>query len=84
MDEPTNHLDLAGLRWLEGFIARWAGSLVVTSHDRDFLDAVATRIWLLEDGRLKTYLGNYSKFEGLRAPQGLRTCGREATMRSIA
>lgn len=69
MDEPTNHLDLAGLRWLEGFITRWPGSLIVTSHDRDFLDAVATRIWLLEDGRLTTYPGNYSKFEQLRAAE---------------
>jgi ATP-binding cassette subfamily F protein 3 len=69
MDEPTNHLDLAGLRWLEGFIAHWPGSLIVTSHDRYFLDAVATRIWLLDDGRLTTYLGNYSKFERLRAAE---------------
>ncbi len=69
MDEPTNHLDLAGLHWLEGFISRWPGSLVVTSHDRDFLDAVATRIWLLDEGRLTTYPGNYSKFEELRAAE---------------
>jgi len=66
LDEPTNHLDLAGLRWLEGFISRWPGSLVVTSHDREFLDAVATRIWLLDEGRLTTYSGNYAKFEQLR------------------
>jgi ATP-binding cassette subfamily F protein 3 len=69
LDEPTNHLDLAGLRWLEDFISRWPGALVVTSHDRDFLDAVATRIWLLDDGRLTSYAGNYAKFEQLRAAE---------------
>ncbi len=66
MDEPTNHLDLDGLRWLETFLGRWRGSLVVTSHDRYFLDNVATRIWHLEDARLRTYTGNYSKSEKLR------------------
>src|SRR5204863_475797 len=66
MDEPTNHLDLAGLRWLEGFVSHWPGSLVVTSHDRYFLDTVATQIWLLEDGRLSSYPGNYTRFEALR------------------
>ncbi|HEY3116001.1 MAG TPA: ABC-F family ATP-binding cassette domain-containing protein [Chloroflexota bacterium] len=69
MDEPTNHLDLAGLRWLEGFVSQWKGSLIVTSHDRYFLDAVATRIWLLEDGRMTSYPGNYSRFEQLRAAE---------------
>ena len=69
MDEPTNHLDLDGLRWLEGFLARWRGSLVVTSHDRYFLDQVATKIWHLADGRPSAYPGNYSKFEKLRAPE---------------
>ncbi|MEX1255557.1 MAG: ABC-F family ATP-binding cassette domain-containing protein [Dehalococcoidia bacterium] len=69
MDEPTNHLDLDGLRWLEGFLGRWRGAFVVTSHDRYFLDQVATRIWLLADGRLQAYPGNYSKFEALRTDQ---------------
>ena len=69
MDEPTNHLDLDGLRWLEGFLTRWRGSLVVTSHDRYFLDQVASRIWHLADGRLWAYPGNYSKFEELRGPE---------------
>ena len=65
MDEPTNHLDLDGLRWLEGFLGRWRGAFVVTSHDRYFLDQVATRIWLLAEGRLQAYPGNYSQFESL-------------------
>jgi ATP-binding cassette subfamily F protein 3 len=69
MDEPTNHLDLRGLQWLEGFLNRWPGTVIVTSHDRYFLDAIATRIWHLDLGRLKTYPGNYSKFEDLRAAE---------------
>ena len=69
MDEPTNHLDLKALRWLEGFLGRWRGTLIVTSHDRYFLDAVATRIWHLDFGRLKAYPGNYSKFEELRSAE---------------
>lgn len=69
MDEPTNHLDLAGLTWLETFLTRWRGSLVITSHDRYFLDAVANQIWLLEDGRITTYQGNYTRFEQLRAAE---------------
>ncbi|HWC29766.1 MAG TPA: ABC-F family ATP-binding cassette domain-containing protein [Dehalococcoidia bacterium] len=66
MDEPTNHLDLYGLRWLEGFLAKWQGTVIVTSHDRYFLDKVATRIWHVENRRLRSYPGNYSKFEELR------------------
>ncbi|MGB2695712.1 MAG: ABC-F family ATP-binding cassette domain-containing protein [Dehalococcoidia bacterium] len=69
MDEPTNHLDLDGLRWLEGFLGRWRGAFVVTSHDRYFLDQVPTRIWLLAEGRLQAYPANYSKFESLRTDQ---------------
>ena len=67
LDEPTNHVDIFGLRWLESFLARWKGCVIVTSHDRHFLDKVATRIWNLEDRRLKAYAGNYSKFEAARA-----------------
>jgi len=66
MDEPTNHLDLYGLRWLEGFLAKWPGTVIVTSHDRYFLDKIATRIWHVENRHLKAYPGNYSKFEELR------------------
>ncbi|MDO5625516.1 MAG: ATP-binding cassette domain-containing protein [Pseudomonadota bacterium] len=69
LDEPTNHLDLDALVWLEGWLARYPGTLVVISHDRDFLDAV-TRVTLhIEGGRLARYGGNYSAFEELRAQQ---------------
>jgi ATP-binding cassette subfamily F protein 3 len=69
LDEPTNHLDLDALVWLEGWLARYPGTLIVISHDRDFLDAV-TRVTLhIENGRLTRYGGNYSVFEDLRAGQ---------------
>ena len=66
LDEPTNHLDLDALVWLEGWLARYAGTLMVISHDRAFLDAV-TRVTLhLEQGQLVRYAGNYSAFETQR------------------
>ncbi|MFT4194180.1 ABC-F family ATP-binding cassette domain-containing protein [Ottowia sp.] len=69
LDEPTNHLDLDALVWLEGWLARYPGTLIVISHDRDFLDAI-TRVTLhIEGGRLTRYGGNYSAFEELRAGQ---------------
>jgi ATP-binding cassette subfamily F protein 3 len=72
LDEPTTHLDLRGLQWLEGFLSRWPGTVIVTSHDRYFLDAIATRIWHLDFGRLKTYPGNYTKFEEIHAADIVR------------
>jgi ATP-binding cassette subfamily F protein 3 len=62
LDEPTNHLDLQALEWLERFLQRWPGSFVVVSHDRYFLDQVATRVWELSQGRLDSYPGNYSHY----------------------
>ena len=60
LDEPTNNLDLNGLEWLSGFIAAFRGSVLLTSHDRAFLDAVSTRTAELAEGELKLYGGNYS------------------------
>jgi len=69
LDEPTNHLDLDALVWLETWLKRYAGTLIVISHDRDFLDAV-TRVTLhIDNARLVRYGGNYSKFEDMRAEQ---------------
>ncbi len=62
LDEPTNHLDLAALEWLEGALTRRRGALLVASHDRAFLDAVATRIWELRDRRLTVFRGAYSAY----------------------
>ncbi|MBI4310260.1 MAG: ABC-F family ATP-binding cassette domain-containing protein [Chloroflexi bacterium] len=67
LDEPTNHLDLAGITWLERFLVRSKHAFVVVSHDRYFLDAVVDQIWDMEDGKLQTFPGNYSKYKVLKA-----------------
>ena len=67
LDEPTNHLDLDALVWLESWLKRFEGMMLVISHDREFLDAI-TRVTLhLEDARLTRYTGNYTAFEAMRA-----------------
>ena len=67
LDEPTNYLDFKGLAWLEGFLRKTRHAVVVVSHDRYFLDAVASQIWDLERGRLRSYRGNYTKYHALKA-----------------
>ena len=62
LDEPTNHLDLAAIEWLEGELTRFAGAVLIVSHDRFLLDRLATRIDHLADGRVKGYPGNYAAF----------------------
>ena len=66
LDEPTNHLDLGALEWLEDHLRRRAGSLLVASHDRAFLDATVTRIWELRDRQLTTFRGDYSAYHRQR------------------
>lgn len=63
LDEPTNHLDIESQDWLENWLARYAGAVVVVSHDRAFLDSVCGKIFALSAGRLETYNGNFSYFE---------------------
>jgi len=63
LDEPTNHLDFETTLWLETFLAKYRGALIIVSHDRDLLDNVAERILHLENGRLTSYSGNYTRFE---------------------
>jgi len=70
LDEPTNHLDLDAVLWLEEWLARYPGTLLLISHDRDFLDAVVGQIIAFENGKLRSYTGNYEQFERERA-QGL-------------
>jgi ATP-binding cassette subfamily F protein 3 len=62
LDEPTNHLDLGAIEWLENFVKGAKSAVLVVSHDRYFLDAVAGSILELEDGKLSRYPGNYSKY----------------------
>ncbi|MDO8277994.1 MAG: ATP-binding cassette domain-containing protein, partial [Burkholderiaceae bacterium] len=69
LDEPTNHLDLDALVWLEAWLKRYEGTLIVISHDREFLDAVTQVTVHIENARLSRYGGNYSKFEDMRAEQ---------------
>jgi ATP-binding cassette subfamily F protein 3 len=67
LDEPTNHLDLDAVLWLEEWLRRYQGTLLVISHDREFLDGVITHTLHLNEGRAKLYTGNYSAFERQRA-----------------
>ncbi len=67
LDEPTNHLDLDAVVWLEDWLRRYDGTLLVISHDREFLDNVTTHILHLHDGKAKLYVGNYTAFERQRA-----------------
>ncbi len=66
LDEPTNHLDLAALEWLETYLAAWKGAMVVVSHDRYFLDKVASRTIEMAFGRIEEYPGNYTRYLQLR------------------
>ncbi|MDP1526866.1 MAG: ATP-binding cassette domain-containing protein [Rhodocyclaceae bacterium] len=67
LDEPTNHLDLDAVLWLESWLKSFPGTLLMISHDRDFLDAVVGQILHIEAGQMKLYGGNYSTFERTRA-----------------
>lgn len=69
LDEPTNHLDLPAILWLERWLKRYEGILLVISHDRDFLDEICTRIAHIENRQLQLFTGNYSQFESQRAEQ---------------
>ena len=66
LDEPTNHLDLASVEWLTGFLAEYAGALVLVSHDRDFINEIANRVLELHDGRATEYVGDYADFVAQR------------------
>lgn len=67
LDEPTNHLDLDTMYWLEGWIKSYQGTLILISHDRDFIDEIVDEIVHVENQKLNFYKGNYSAFERIRA-----------------
>ncbi|PWQ94622.1 ATP-binding cassette domain-containing protein [Leucothrix arctica] len=67
LDEPTNHLDLDAVIWLQQWLIQYQGTLILISHDREFLDAVTTHVCHLEHHKLTLYTGNYSAFEKVRA-----------------
>ncbi len=67
LDEPTNHLDLDAVYWLERYLKAYTGTLVLISHDREFLDAVITEIWQISAQKINVYKGHYSQFERQKA-----------------
>ncbi|MBQ1408085.1 MAG: ABC-F family ATP-binding cassette domain-containing protein [Eubacterium sp.] len=80
LDEPTNHLDIGMLRWLEQFLKAYKGTVIIVSHDRYFLDQLATHIFEIENHRLKTYTGNYTEFARKKQEQraaDLRAYGKQ-------
>lgn len=75
LDEPTNHLDLDAIIWLEDWLKRYAGTLIIISHDRDFLDEVVNVVVHIDERKLKRYSGNYSGFERQRNAQLILAAG---------
>jgi ATPase subunit of ABC transporter with duplicated ATPase domains len=75
MDEPTNHLDIESILWLESFLKQRTGALLMTSHDREFMNRVVSRIAEIDGGEITTYSGNYDFYERERA---IREANREA------
>ena len=75
LDEPTNHLDLDAIIWLEDWLKRYPGTLIIISHDRDFLDEIVNVIVHIDECKLKRYSGNYSGFERQRAAQMILAAG---------
>ena len=75
MDEPTNHLDIESIIWLEDFLKTMTGSLLMTSHDRDFMNRVVTKIAEIDSGEITVYSGNYDFYERERA---IREANKEA------
>ena len=69
LDEPTNHLDLDAVLWLEDWLVRYPGTLLLITHDRDFLDGVVGTIVHIDNRKLVSYTGNYAQFEAMRAGQ---------------
>jgi ATP-binding cassette, subfamily F, member 3 len=78
LDEPTNHLDLDAILWVEDWLKRYPGTLLVVSHDRDFLDGVVNVILHIDQKKLKRYGGNYSDFEVQRAQSIILAAGQRA------
>lgn len=85
LDEPTNHLDLDAIVWLEEWLTAFSGTLVMISHDREFLDAIIDRVLHIENKAIRAYSGNYSQFEMKRAEElSLQQTLRKRQMRRVA
>jgi ATP-binding cassette subfamily F protein uup len=83
LDEPTNHIDNETVEWLEGYLSRFKGALLLITHDRYFLDRVVNRIVELDRGQLYSYDGNYSYFLEKKAEREEREAATEATRQNI-
>lgn len=81
LDEPTNHLDIGAREALEGVLKEYPGSILFVSHDRYFIDALADKLWFVQDGRLVEYLGNYSDYAAMLAQQEQRATNQATTTR---
>ena len=85
LDEPTNHLDLDAVIWLESWLKQYRGTLLLISHDRDFLDSVSSHILHIEQASIALYNGNYSSFETVRTEQlANQQAAHEKQQREIA
>ena len=83
MDEPTNHLDYESVKWLEDYLSRYSGAILLVTHDRYFLDRVTNRVFELEGGQLYSYKGNYSAFleaKALREEQEAATIDKQKNL----
>ena len=83
-DEPTNHLDVEGVQWLADYLLKTKAALVVVTHDRWFLDTVATRTWEVHDGRVDTYEGGYNDWVYARAERARQADAVEQRRRNLA
>lgn len=81
LDEPTNHMDVAACEWLEAYLTRYKGSLIVVSHDRRFLDRVATQIAELDEGKISLFSGNYTDYLRIREENLFRLKKEEKKLR---
>ena len=84
LDEPTNHLDVEGVQWLADYLLKTKAALVVVTHDRWFLDTVATRTWEVHEGRVDTYEGGYNDWVYARAERARQADAVEQRRRNLA
>ncbi|GCF09729.1 ribosomal protection-like ABC-F family protein [Dictyobacter arantiisoli] len=83
LDEPTNHLDLQSRQFLEEILSEFEGSLLFVSHDRYFIDSLATRIWAIEDGVLNAYQGNYTEYRQRRQQSALNAASASTPAKTV-
>ncbi|KKB38520.1 ABC-F family ATP-binding cassette domain-containing protein [Bacillus thermotolerans] len=83
LDEPTNHLDYETIRWLEDYLSKYTGALLLVTHDRYFLDRVTNRIFELDRGRLYTYKGNYQDYIAAKAEREIQEAAAEEKRRNL-